>query len=199
MKSLETPENYRLTQLGHSNLIAEYDCRFPKGYDYYERKPIGFEFSDRSKEKTEPSYISLDVCGKIYSVPSSLFDLVDEINDSKYILKLEDDWDNMGAVTISSELYEKAISFLLMYAIYIYKDDNKTVVQAPEINPCCNGTIDFSWSTLGARMLINIKYKSGKYIASFFGYPTSTKLPIEGLIDMSNIDKDMASWMKKLK
>lgn len=199
MKITETPENYRHNYSSSINLIDEYDCHFPERTKYYEREPIGFQFSKRAEEKIEPSYIYIDILDKSYTVPSVLFDLVDEIKDSKYILDLENDWDNMGGIPISSDLYSKAIDFLLMYAIYIYKDDNKTVIQSPEINPCCNGSIDFSWSTTGARMLVNIKYKNEKYMASFFGYPNSTKLPIEGLIDINNVDKDTASWMKKLK
>jgi len=199
MRTIETPENYRNAPLSNPRSIDDYDCRFPEKYNYYDRTPIGFLFSERSTEKVEPTYISLEVDGITYSVPSALADLVDEINDSKYIVTLENDWDNLGAVPISKELYKKAISFLLMYTIFIYKDDNKTVLQSPEINPCCNGSIDLSWSTVGARMLINVKFKEGRYLASFFGYPNSTKLPIEGLIDMDNIDKDIALWMKKLK
>jgi len=201
MKTLDTPENYRQSQICNPNLIKDYDGYFPEISRYHERDPIGFKFkfSKRVEEKIEPSFISVELLDKIYSVPSVLFDLVDEINDSKYILTLEDDWDNMGAIPISAELYESAINFLLMYAIYIYKDDNKTVIQSPEINPCCNGSIDFSWSTSGARMLINVKKKGEEFMATFYGYHNSNKLPFEGFIDMKNIDKNKASWMKELR
>lgn len=144
-------------------------------------------------------HIYIDVLGKIYNVPDALFDLVDEINDSKYILDLENNWDEMGAAPINKELYNSAIAFLLLYMTYIYDNHGKIVISTPEINPCSNGTIDFSWKTLKARMLINVSRKSKEYRATFYYYLYNNKHPKEGLIDMLNVEKETAAWMVNLK
>jgi len=126
-------------------------------------------------------------------------DLVEEINDSKKILLLEDNWDYLGASSISQDLYMETIRFLLMYSMYIYENYQKTVIQSPEINPCSNGTIDLSWRTQKARMLINVKKKGDVFLASFYGYYTENRLPQEGFIDMNKVDQSRALWMKELK
>lgn len=199
MKILKTPENYRRSQLINPNLIDEYDGHFPQKSTYYDREPIGFQFSKRVEERIDPPYISLDVSGEIYNIPGALFDLVDEINDSKYILNSEDNWDELGAVIISKELYKTAIRFLLLYMIYIYDNHGKAVISSPEINPCSNGTIDFSWKTTKARMLINVSRRNEEHRATFYYYLYNNKHPKEGLIDMLNVEKETAAWMVNLK
>ncbi len=200
MKILKTPTNYiNPNQLGNSSLLGDYDCFIPKQSYFFDRKPIGFEFSKNSEEKSKSTTLSLNVLGKEYSVPSALFDLIEEIEESKSILDLEYNWDELGADIIKPALFGQAIDFILMYTTYIYENHQKTVISSPEINPCANGTIDFSWRTKAARMLINIKEKNGEFRASFYGYYYNNKLPLEGLIDMKNVDKTIASWMKELK
>jgi hypothetical protein len=202
MKTLEkiNIENFKHSQFNNSDLIDEYDLVCYKGYTWHERTPIGFQFSKiKNREKLDTSLIDFDLLGTKYSVPSSLKNLMDEINGAIYIVNLDDDWDGMGALSISRELYKNAIGLLLDYAIYIFKNYNKTVIQSPEINPVPNGTIDFSWTTTEARLLINVKYKNADYVASCYGYSKISGLSIEGLVDMKNIDNDIASLMKKLK
>jgi len=195
MEIQNTPTNYIQNPIKSRSLIDDYDCYFRERNYYQERPKIGFEFSKRNTETT----ISVDVLGKIYTIPSAFFDLIDEINDSKSILSLQDNWDCLGAVQISEKLYIETINFLLMYAVYIYEHHSKSVIQTPEINPCANGTIDLSWRTSKARMLINIKQKEGVFLASFYGYHTENRLPQEGFIDMNKVDQSRALWMRELK
>ena len=143
MKNLSTPENYRQNQSTQDNLVNNYDYRFPERSTFYDRALIGFQFSKRTEEKIECPYISLDVLGKTYSIPSAFSDLVEEITESKYILDLENDWDGFSSLSIHKELYKAAIEFLLLYFTYIY-EKHKVVITSPEINPCSSGTIDFS-------------------------------------------------------
>lgn len=169
---------------------------------WFERKYIGFEFSDEITKEvetgTDSRYIILDLLGKSYSVPKDLYDIVDEIEDSKFILDLGDDWDGMNGKAVNKEVYKKAVEFLLMYAEHIYNVYG-VIIQAPEINLIPSGSIDLSWRTPGARMLINIKLKADKIFGTWFGYHKSDNLPEEGYIDINKVNESKALWMKELK
>lgn len=171
-------------------------------FSWYTRKYIGFEISDEiikeNESEKDSKYVILDLLGKSHIIPKELYDIVEEINDSKYILDLEDNWDNMDARAVKVEVYKKTIEFLLMYAQHIYNVYG-VVIQAPEINLIPSGSIDLSWRTPGARMLINIKQKADKILATWFGYHKSDNLPEEGYIDITKVNESKALWMKELK
>lgn len=168
--------------------------------DWHVSSTIGYELPKPKiiKEKAIIPDIELSILGEKFCVPSPLHDILDEITDSQDILELEYNWDMNKAETIESALYLDAVKFLLLYSVYIFKEFN-VVIKAPEINPCRNGSIDFSWRTEDARMLINVRKKNDSPIATFYGYLKSNKLPFEGFIDMQKIDKNKAEWMRNLK
>lgn len=182
---------------------------FARKYDYYDNCPpfygyqqssIGYEIPKTKIiiEKNVIPDITFGIMGKEFNVHPELKDIVDEITDSQDILLLQDDWDGCGAIPINPPLYTEAITFLLLYSTYILKEWN-ILITTPEINPCRNGSIDFSWRTDGARMLINVRNKDDVTRATFYGYECKSKLPKEGYLDMKNIEKDIASWMRNLK
>lgn len=57
MKISKVPENYRQSQLHSRSLVDKYDCHFPVRSNYYDREPIGFQFSKQVEEKISVSYI----------------------------------------------------------------------------------------------------------------------------------------------
>jgi len=199
--NIEPIKNFR--DMPSNPINMDYDCYRRKESFYIEdRKSIGFDFPYSkliNQQKVEVKSLKFKLLEKEYLVYDAFKDIVDEINNSKYILELENNWDGMGAVIVPHELYQRGIEVLIMYANFIFDQYNKTVIQSPEINPCPNGTLDFSWTTENSRMLINIKPKDDDYVASCFGYSKVSKIAIEGFVDMVNIDIDIASWMRKLK
>ncbi|RZJ86438.1 MAG: hypothetical protein EOO20_18305 [Chryseobacterium sp.] len=189
---------------GSRKSASSCDALSPKKQDpsWFTRKYIGFELTDEIFKEVDSigseKYVILDFLGKSHLVPKDLYDIVEEINDSKYILELQDNWDHCGAKAANIEVYKKSIEFLLMYSQHIYNVYG-VIIQAPEINLIPSGTIDFSWRTSGARMLINFKQKDDKILATWFGYHKPDNLPEEGYIDVTKINESKAVWMKELK
>lgn len=118
------------------------------------------------------------------------------IVESKSLLGLEESWDDDGALPISKHIWEKAMNFLKNYSQYILqiKDVN---IQAPQINPCRDGSIDLSWRTSKARMLINFKNdESG--LAQYYGDYYNNINSIKGFVQTDEIQEFLATWMKIL-
>lgn len=171
-----------------------------KNSSWYDRKYIGYELAEISEPQNgfSEENLTFSILNESFTVSNRLYDIVDEIIDSKFLLELEDGWDFENARAVNPDLYLKSIQFLVLYSSHIL-NVHGTVIQAPEINLIPSGSIDLSWRTEGARMLINIKQNKGEYIGTFYGYHKSNNLPSEGFIDLVKVDESKAVWMKKLK
>lgn len=83
-------------------------------------------------------------------------DLLDkEIEASRQILGLEDNWDGEGAVRISKETWNKAVTFLNNHRIAWDLERN-----VPTISPVNDGSVDLHWKSERFEVLINIKEHS---------------------------------------
>lgn len=180
--------------------------RRPRGYfieDNYSRLPkIGFNYGKHNADSVkQETYIKFFHFDKVFVFPSALSEIVDEINHSKSYLSLEYDWDSFGASTVDHQVYKDCIDWLIQYSSYIYSS-SRTVIKGLEINLCPNGSLDLSWVTEKARLLINFKRKDNCIKAFFYGYVTSStsnqQIEKRGEIDLSTFDESLAVWMKSL-
>jgi len=125
-----------------------------------------------------------------------------EIENSRYIYDLEFDWDQEGAHTISRELWEIAIKFLISYAEYVYANYG-VEISTPYIDPVCSGSIDFSWrrqeESQKSGMLCNIRFsKENIPVAGYYGYVGNYENEIKDIIPCRGIHEPLALWMKNL-
>ncbi|QXP56215.1 hypothetical protein H0I25_00025 [Cellulophaga sp. HaHa_2_95] len=149
-------------------------------------------FSKRNKELT------IFVDGKTYLLPIELKNIEEEIQESKELLELPDNWDGQNASAISNELYNSAISFLIDYSMFVLKNTG-IVINAPEINSGRNGNIFLSWRTTKARLAISLEKNSeNKTIANYYGDLKREGQPIKGNVDTENVSEFLAYWMKNL-
>jgi hypothetical protein len=119
------------------------------------------------------------------------------IEEAKYIISLPDNWDEEGAVPISQLIFDKAVEFLRYYSRYLYIGFGFEL-PIPEINPCKDGSIDLSWRTAHARMLINIRMQDELPHAFFYGDRYNNKMPIKGNVPLKEFSESLAVWMKYL-
>ena len=113
---------------------------------------------------------------------SNIFnELFIEIEKSKYILDLEDDYDDEGAESYSKEIWEKSTQFLISNAKNIYKQESK-IIDVPSIFHGPDGSIDILWQKEDYRLLINIDKNE---IVSFYGdyYREAKKIKGEEKLD----------------
>jgi hypothetical protein len=128
-------------------------------------------------------------------MPLGLQALVQELEASKYILNLSENWDEEGALPVSPIIYETAIRFLQSYASFIFKK-YKAIIETPSISPVKNGSIDLEWHTPTVQLLINIRDTQNAY---FYGDNYNNTNPIKGCISVKTVEPFFAAWMLKLR
>jgi len=94
-------------------------------------------------------------------------DLFNEINQSKYILDFEDDWDEDGAKAYKSETWIKAVNILITYFNSAY-DKFGEILSVPKIYHGPNGAIDLLWKSKDNYRLL-VKVPEGSQELSFYG------------------------------
>jgi len=129
-------------------------------------------------------------------VAEPFFSIVDEIEKSKYILELREGWDDSNAKSISSDVWNSSVLFLIRYSEVI-RECYSIVISTPEINPCRNGSIDLSWRTSKARMLINVRKENGEIVAFYYGDMYNNK-SVKGAVPVTGIENHLAVWMTNL-
>jgi hypothetical protein len=139
----------------------------------------------------------LKIYRRSYFIPNQLKSIALAINESKWICNLKEDWDYDGASIIDKEIYLSAIDFLINYSIDIFKKTG-IVINTPEINPCKDGSIDLSWRTTTARMLVNIRKTVDELLAYYYGDLSNNKSPIKGNVHLDSVYEHLATWMKSL-
>jgi len=109
--------------------------------------------------------VSLD--GKqVATLPAELEALAAAIEQSKYILNLENDFDEANGVAYSPETWGKAIRFIAGYAQWLFDVFGK-VIFTPKIYHGPEGSIDLYWENPRFNLLINIP--AGDEPATFYG------------------------------
>ncbi len=118
------------------------------------------------------------------------------IRESEKMLSLNENWDDEGALVITEIIWRSAIDFLRKHSEYILQ--NQAInIQAPQINPCRDGSVDLSWRTPKARMLINFK-NDGSDLAHYYGDYYNNINSIKGYVKTDEIQEFLATWMKVL-
>lgn len=131
----------------------------------------------------------------VFQEPKSNLEVA--LEDASEILKLPDNWNEEGAKLISKELFDSASDFLRIYSSYLAKE-YRIELDIPEINAVPDGTIDLSWRTKYARMLINIRNIDNIPHAFFYGDRYKNKMPVKGNTPVSEFSEGLAAWMKSL-
>ncbi len=100
-------------------------------------------------------------------LPCHFKDLGDNIEKSKSILDLQDNWDDEESPGYKEETLIQSIKFITNYAEWIW-DKLKIVIDPPKILPGPDGSIDLLWRKKKYGLLINIP-DYPKKIATFYG------------------------------
>jgi hypothetical protein len=120
------------------------------------------------------------------------------IDAAAYIQGLHmDNWDEEGAKPITDIVFSSTKFFLRQYDAYLFLNF-QLHLPIVEINPCANGSIDLSWRTDGARMLINIRLHNEHPMAFFYGDRYNNRSTIKGNTLVYEFSESLATWMKQL-
>jgi len=156
-------------QYHNSSINSEKGHNYRFSYFFTPKKPFYNDIISALPKKEifphdENEYIYLDDL-KICKLPSKFKELKKSINKSKYILKLEDNWDDEGSVKYEKNTWVGAIKFICNYATFIYEYSGN-VMPAPNIYHAPSGSIDMEWQIDNFYLLINID-KYGKEVSFY--------------------------------
>ncbi len=124
--------------------------------------------------------------GKTLTLPSELNELAEEIEHSKYILQLEDNWDDEGAIKYETTTWQKAVTFISTYAKMMFEISSQ-IISTPSIYQGPQGSIDIYWDTEQYYLLINIPAGIDTK-ANFYGSDRKNT-QLEGTIDTGLEDR----------
>ncbi|MBN1197967.1 MAG: hypothetical protein JXA23_01355 [Bacteroidales bacterium] len=141
--------------------------------------------------------LEITLLNEIIPVKWKLRQLAGLIEHSKHMLSLEPGWDEENAQPIDPEIWKAAVKFLMLYATEILEDSER-ILELPEINPCKDGTVDLSWRTSRARLLINLRKSEDVILAFYYGDFYKNVRPIKGWVNTDNVDLYLSMWMRNL-
>jgi hypothetical protein len=149
------------------------------------------------KKNARLLHSGVEILKKSDQLPLRLSHIEIAIKDANYIVSLEDDWDSDGAIKIPSQIFNRAINFVIDYSISVFTNYNLVLV-APIISPVKDGSIDLLWETNENSLLVNIK-NSFANDAFYYGVLDirNQKNDFNGNIKTDNILSFFSIWLKE--
>ena len=141
------------------------------------------EDSNEGEQSDFETSIIETIQGIDFFYPIQLTPIIEEIRGSVELLSYELGWDGDTGATISVNSWKNAVQFLFDYAFKLRSEFN-LVLSEPEISPVPDGSIDVTWHTTEARMLINFKADSDT--ASFYGDYYSDNQSFKGKMELGS-------------
>lgn len=175
-----------------SRVIAPAQSRLynrPFQYDSYkDRGSLKIEKNwaqSKTVSKEEKLEIVLDA-EIIAELPLEFADIYHEIEESKYILDFDDNWDGEGSIHYEVDTWQRAVQFLTKYSVWAF-DKMSLQIPVPKIHPGPDGSIDILWKSSKYRLLINLHPEN---MASFYGDDYNFE-KIKGTFDPSKINQGL--------
>jgi len=123
---------------------------------------------------------------------SALQHIREAIESSRFIYSLEAGLDGEGTEAYEKATWERATEFLSNLARWIF-EKHDIIIDAPDIGPGPDGSIDLHWKTERYELLVNVP-KDPASEASFYGddYGKST---IKGTFKLSAFNTGLMMWL----
>lgn len=118
--------------------------------------------------------------------------LEEEIDASRYIYSLQDDWDDAGSPGVSRSTWQRAIDFLRLHDRIARRTTGEEMV-VPEIGPGPDGGIDLFWSTKQFELLVFVPTDVAEP-ATFYGDDYG-KQTIKGSLSTSEVTPGLLQWL----
>lgn len=119
-------------------------------------------------------------------VNAKFTELVEVINNSKYLLDFRENWDGEGSKAYTSQTWIKSVQFLLKF--YEWREQNhKDMIRPPKIYQGPEGSIDIYWKSPTFTYLINIPEETNR--ANYF-YKSSSGTSVEGEFNITQVAFD---------
>ncbi|NIR52266.1 hypothetical protein GWO43_27105 [candidate division KSB1 bacterium] len=122
----------------------------------------------RRKETAKEKNLRIELDNELVSeLPAELHEIYGELEKSRSILQLKDDWDDQGSIRYDKDTWKRSVRFVSNYAKWVL-DKVSIKIPSPKIYPGPDGGIDIQWKDAQYRLLINIP-RDPEAEASFYG------------------------------
>jgi hypothetical protein len=118
--------------------------------------------------------------------------LVEAIRTSRWILNLEENWDDAGSSGYQESTWERACNFLTRQSTLAQHKFNREL-PVPKILPGPESSIDLHWKMPGFELLVNVPADPKKH-GTFYG-DDHGNLSIRGTLDTASEIKGMVVWL----
>jgi hypothetical protein len=153
--------NYSLFEQDDRSMTVDYSNRPNEKRTTYISSRGTVKKNDFSSKK---SYLDVSIADELVVRISNLYsELYDEINYSKYIVDLKDDWDGEGSVGYKVSMWSSVVKFLVDYARWIFLQTGK-VLYRPNIYNGKGGGIDVLWDEHKFQMLFRIDSEASNVV-----------------------------------
>ena len=115
-----------------------------------------------------------------------------EIERSKSILTLEDDWDGEGSSGYELATWQRTTNYLKQNALRLW-DSLHIALDTPNLSAGPDGSFDIDWKTDKRDLLINIPEDQTK-LADFYGSNKAGQI-VKGDLDISNPNQWLLIWL----
>jgi hypothetical protein len=136
--------------------------------------------------------ISASISGRTERISNSLSNA---IRASRYILDLDDDWDEEGSQRFNETTWKRATNFITQVAVSFRKQPDGFWIDPPRILPGPKGSIDIHWKTLKRELLINVP-DDDKCPADYYGSGGSADI-IKGKLETSAKNEWILVWLTR--
>jgi bifunctional DNA-binding transcriptional regulator/antitoxin component of YhaV-PrlF toxin-antitoxin module len=121
--------------------------------------------------------------------PKSIQEVIDS---SRWILQLEEDWDENGSGQYAQATYERACNFLAELAEVSARRFGQDL-PTPKILPGPDGTIDIHWKMPQFELLVNVSHDSARPV-SFYGDDYGLSF-IKGHVTTPEATRHLVVWL----
>lgn len=116
------------------------------------------------------------------------------IAESRTLLQLQHDWDGEGSEPINEDTWKRAVDFLQKQATLV-RSRSGLEIDAPDILPGPDASIDLHWDRKDFELLVNIP-ADPKKMAGFYGDDRGV-IRQKGTFDPSRLNEALLAWFVK--
>lgn len=128
-----------------------------------------------------------------FALPGAIGHLATEIERSRSLLALEDDWDEADSPGYAEQTWHRAVEFLVRIATDAWQDHG-TRVESVDIVPGTAGSIGLEWRAPGHELLITVPADPTKE-AVYYGDDGSGRGKQKGTLVIEKPNRWLSTWL----
>ena len=128
-----------------------------------------------------------------FELPEAIGQLAAEIERSRSLLELEDDWDEAGSPGYTEQTWRRAVDLLVRVATDAWEHHGARV-EAVDIVPGDNGSIGLEWRVPGHELVITVPADPTKE-APFYGDDGKGGGKLKGTLITGKPNRWLSAWL----